>query len=89
MKCVFCFWVPALRTISFVPNLSIEAYRAHYNLDNVKPAIHLDASLPCENWGGIQPEGLDLVVNINMIHISPMACTEVGPKKTWVKSYVI
>ncbi|CDQ77770.1 unnamed protein product [Oncorhynchus mykiss] len=55
---------------------SIDAYRAHHNLPNVKPAIHLDASLPCENWGGIQPESLDLVLNINMIHISPMACTE-------------
>ncbi|XP_062303833.1 methyltransferase-like 26 [Osmerus eperlanus] len=55
---------------------SIEAYRAHYNLDNVKPAIHLDASQPSEHWAGIQPESLDLVLNINMIHISPMACTE-------------
>jgi len=69
----------ALRTVSFVP-CSIEAYRAHYNLDNVKPAIHLDASQPNEHWAGIQPESLDLVLNINMIHISPMACTEVrGP----------
>ncbi|XP_058496128.1 methyltransferase-like 26 [Solea solea] len=55
---------------------SIEAYRAHHKLNNVKPAMHLDASLPHQSWGGIQPESLDLVVNINMIHISPMACTE-------------
>lgn len=82
-----CIWllcfvgrVPALTTtVSFVPILSIEAYRAHYQLHNVKPAIHLDASLPHQYWGGIQPESLDLVVNINMIHISPFACTEVGP----------
>lgn len=70
--------VPALTKMSFVPILSIEAYRAHYQLNNVMPAIHLDASLPHQYWGGIQPESLDLVVNINMIHISPMACTEVG-----------
>ncbi|KAG8015136.1 Methyltransferase-like 26 [Nibea albiflora] len=56
--------------------ISSEAYRAHYQLHNVKPAIHLDASLPPQYWGGIQPESLDLVVNINMIHISPFACTE-------------
>ncbi|XP_006790709.1 methyltransferase-like 26 [Neolamprologus brichardi] len=56
--------------------VSIEAYRARYRLNNVKPAIHLDASLPYQYWGGIQPESLDLVLNINMIHISPLACTE-------------
>ncbi|KAJ3614269.1 hypothetical protein NHX12_017843 [Muraenolepis orangiensis] len=55
---------------------SIEAYRAHYQLGSVKPPIHLDASLPSEHWGSIEPESLDLVVNINMIHISPIACTE-------------
>lgn len=73
----------SLRNINWQPSefdrqslTSIEAYRAHHKLDNVKPAIHLDASLPSENWEGIQPESLDLVVNINMIHISPMACTE-------------
>ncbi|KAI4832181.1 hypothetical protein KUCAC02_015156 [Chaenocephalus aceratus] len=47
---------------------SIEAYRAHYQLPNVRPAIHLDASLPYQEHrsGG----------HINMIHISPMACSE-------------
>ncbi|CAL8332433.1 unnamed protein product [Merluccius merluccius] len=55
---------------------SIDAYRSHYHLDNVKPPIHVDASLPCETWGAVQPESLDLVVNINMIHITPIACTE-------------
>lgn len=65
--------------VSFVSILSIEAYRAHHKLNNVKPAIHLDASQPHQYWGGTQPESLDLVLNINMIHISPMACTEVEP----------
>lgn len=69
--------VLASTTASFVPILSIEAYRANYQLRNVKPVIHLDASLPYQYWGGIQPQSLDLVVNINMIHISPFACTEV------------
>ncbi|XP_013865679.1 methyltransferase-like 26 [Austrofundulus limnaeus] len=73
----------ALRNITWQPSeydrqslTSIEAYRAHYKLNNVQPAIHLDASQPHQYWGGIQPESLDLVLNINMIHISPMACTE-------------
>ncbi|KAM4583970.1 methyltransferase-like 26 [Odontesthes bonariensis] len=73
----------ALRNITWQPSeydrqslASVEAYRAHYQQDNVKPAIHLDASLPYQHWGGIPPESLDLVLNINMIHISPMACTE-------------
>ncbi|XP_053713972.1 methyltransferase-like 26 isoform X1 [Synchiropus splendidus] len=54
----------------------IEAYRSHHQLENVKPPIHLDASQSHEHWGGIHPETLDLVVNINMIHISAMSCTE-------------
>ncbi|KAK2815747.1 hypothetical protein Q5P01_026214 [Channa striata] len=73
----------ALRNITWQPSeydrqslFSIEAYRARYQLNNVMPAMHLDASLPYQYWGGIQPESLDLVVNINMIHISPIACTE-------------
>ncbi|XP_056609116.1 methyltransferase-like 26 [Triplophysa dalaica] len=55
---------------------SIEAYRQHYRLPNVKPAIYLDASQSWENWAGIQPESCDLIVNINMMHISPLACTK-------------
>ncbi|CAN9509952.1 unnamed protein product [Ophioblennius macclurei] len=73
----------ALRNVVWQPSefdrqslASIEAYRAHYQLHNVMPAIHLDASLPHQYWGGIQPESLDLLLNINMIHISPLACTE-------------
>uniref|UniRef100_A0A1A7YNH4 Methyltransferase-like 26 n=1 Tax=Iconisemion striatum TaxID=60296 RepID=A0A1A7YNH4_9TELE len=73
----------ALRNITWQPSeydrqslASIEAYRAHYRLNNVKPAIHLDASVSHHHWGGIHPESLDLVLNINMIHISPVACTE-------------
>ncbi|KAI1896063.1 hypothetical protein AGOR_G00090940 [Albula goreensis] len=55
---------------------SIEAYRDRLKLANVKPAIRLDASQPWENWCGIQPESHHLIVNINMIHISPLGCTE-------------
>ncbi|TRY56073.1 hypothetical protein DNTS_017920 [Danionella cerebrum] len=54
---------------------SIEAYRQHHRLQNIKPPVYLDASKSWENWGGIQPESCDLVVNINMMHISPLSCT--------------
>ncbi|KAL2086856.1 hypothetical protein ACEWY4_017915 [Coilia grayii] len=54
---------------------SVQAYKNHLKLDNVNPAIYLDASQSWESWGGVQPESLDIVVNINMIHISPVACT--------------
>ncbi|XP_067314308.1 methyltransferase-like 26 [Pseudorasbora parva] len=54
---------------------SIEAYRQYHRLQNIKPPIYLDASQSWENWGGFQAESCDLVVNINMMHISPLACT--------------
>ncbi|KAK9978344.1 hypothetical protein ABG768_020099 [Culter alburnus] len=54
---------------------SIEAYRQYHRLQNVKPPIYLDVSQSWENWGGIQAESCDLIVNINMMHISPLACT--------------
>lgn len=54
---------------------SIQAYCNHLKLVNVNPPIHLDASQSWETWGGFEPESLDIIVNINMIHISPIACT--------------
>lgn len=78
---------------------SIEAYRQHYRLPNVKPAIYLDASQSWEHWGGIQTESCDLIVNINMMHISPLACTKVSFICTfslvfvlafcWMSAYII
>lgn len=57
--------------------ISIETYRERLKLANVRPAIRLDASQAWENWCGIQPESHHLIVNINMVHISPLVCTEV------------
>uniref|UniRef100_A0A803TLM1 Methyltransferase-like 26 n=1 Tax=Anolis carolinensis TaxID=28377 RepID=A0A803TLM1_ANOCA len=55
---------------------SISALTRELRLPNVRPPIYLDASQSWETWGGLRPNSLDLVLNINMIHISEMRCTE-------------
>ncbi|KGL75533.1 UPF0585 protein C16orf13 A, partial [Tinamus guttatus] len=55
---------------------SIAAFREATQLPNLLPPIYLDASQSWETWGGIQPGTLDIVVNINMMHISEIECTE-------------
>ncbi|XP_015266016.1 PREDICTED: UPF0585 protein C16orf13 homolog [Gekko japonicus] len=54
---------------------SIAAFTRALSLPNVKPPVFLDASGSWETWG-LRPGSLDLVVNINMIHISDVCCTE-------------
>ncbi|XP_060116500.1 methyltransferase-like 26 [Heteronotia binoei] len=55
---------------------SISAFTKALGLPNVKPPIFLDASQSWETWG-LRPSSLDLIVNINMMHISDIRCTEV------------
>ncbi|XP_063170926.1 methyltransferase-like 26 [Candoia aspera] len=55
---------------------SISAFIKTFHLSNVKPPIYLDSSQGWETWGGFLPDSLDLIVNINMSHISEMKCTE-------------
>ncbi|NXL88616.1 MTL26 protein, partial [Alectura lathami] len=55
---------------------SIAAYAEAMRVPNLLPPIHLDVSQGWETWGGIQPATLDLVVSINMMHISELRCTE-------------
>lgn len=50
---------------------SIEGWREHSGLSNVKSALRLDAS--GENW---PVQSADAIVCINMIHISPWEATE-------------
>lgn len=47
-------------------------------MPNMLPPIYLDVSQGWETWGGTQPATLDLVVSINMMHISELRCTEVS-----------
>ncbi|NWI98695.1 MTL26 protein, partial [Crypturellus undulatus] len=55
---------------------SIAAFREATQLPNLLPPIYVDASQSWETWGGIQPGTLDMIVNINMMHISGIECTE-------------
>ncbi|KYO32421.1 hypothetical protein Y1Q_0020377 [Alligator mississippiensis] len=70
---------PILRVLRRYPDPAcrsrISAYIAEEKPSNVLPPIHLDASQSWEAWG-VRPGSMDIIVNINMIHITPVICTE-------------
>ncbi|PKK21979.1 hypothetical protein A306_00008385 [Columba livia] len=55
---------------------SIAAYAEAMHVPNMLPPILLDVSQSWEMWGGTQPSTLDLLISINMMHISELRCTE-------------
>ncbi|KAM4026444.1 methyltransferase-like 26 isoform 3-T3 [Anomaloglossus baeobatrachus] len=54
---------------------SISEYISRWSLTNVEQPRMLDASRSWETWG-VEPNSLQLVVCINMIHISEPICTQ-------------
>lgn len=54
--------------------VSVDAWVADSGLPNLAPALALDVT--AERWDGALEPGLDLMVCINMIHISPWAACE-------------
>ncbi|GLH05760.1 UPF0585 protein CG18661 [Gryllus bimaculatus] len=57
---------------------SISAYIQESGLTNVKTPIYLDVTQPFKMWDGgrITENSQDYIVNINMIHITPLKCTQ-------------
>ncbi|XP_054853257.1 methyltransferase-like 26 [Eublepharis macularius] len=66
-------WQPS--KLDLVCMQSISALTSALCLPNVKPPVYLDSS---KSWGmwGLKPSALDLIININMIHVSNVNCTE-------------
>lgn len=68
----FITFQPSEFTVSNLP--SIEEYITESGLINILPPLHIDVTQPVDEWNLTYPE-YDLIININMIHISPWACT--------------
>lgn len=54
---------------------SIKAYGAETSNKNVNEPLHIDIAQPLESWG-LKYSEWDYMININMIHVSPIKCTE-------------
>lgn len=68
----FITFQPSEQSLSSLP--SIRAYIADSGLSNVLPPLVIDVTQPVDKWNLARQE-YDLIININMIHISPWACT--------------
>ncbi|XP_071538367.1 methyltransferase-like 26 isoform X2 [Panulirus ornatus] len=56
---------------------SIKSYIAEEKLQNVKDPLVIDIAKPISEWPeAFADHSLDLIVNINMVHITPWSCAE-------------
>ncbi|XP_058447340.1 methyltransferase-like 26 [Malaya genurostris] len=62
---------------------SIDAYRQEANVKNLQSPIAIDISRPCTEWDNdhqlnfqTSAESFDYMLNINMIHITPIECSK-------------
>uniref|UniRef100_A0A0A9YLP8 Uncharacterized protein n=2 Tax=Lygus hesperus TaxID=30085 RepID=A0A0A9YLP8_LYGHE len=76
---------PKCPNITFQPTEYTERYCASIaeyiqddQLTNVLQPLRLDVSQPVELWaeGILEPESYDYVLNVNLVHVSPWACSE-------------
>lgn len=56
---------------------SILAYKNSFKSLNVADPVKIDITVPFTEWGvSFESKSLDYILNINMIHITPIECTE-------------
>lgn len=68
----FMTFQPSEFTISNLP--SIQDYVVESGLTNVLSPLAIDVTDPIDRWN-LARENFDLIININMMHISPWECT--------------
>ena len=63
-------------------HFSIEAHTEQNGLKNVLPPINVDISKPIDQWASpeLTPGSCDVVLNVNMVHISPWEASQVRRK---------
>uniref|UniRef100_A0A4W3KK38 Zgc:103625 n=1 Tax=Callorhinchus milii TaxID=7868 RepID=A0A4W3KK38_CALMI len=64
-------WQPS--DISQSAQESVAAYVAATKVTNVKEVVYIDVAEPWEEWANLQPKSCDLIVNINMLHFTPIS----------------
>ncbi|XP_007886896.1 methyltransferase-like 26 B isoform X2 [Callorhinchus milii] len=75
-------WQPS--DISQSAQESVAAYVAATKVTNVKEVVYIDVAEPWEEWANLQPKSCDLIVNINMLHLSSRGSAEGLLSGAWV-----